>query len=143
MLRPAANKGSAMIDWRKARATLEAYAAALGAGNKDAWVGLFTEDATLRDPAAAPPVVGRAAIADFWDKAHSFGMTLTPQVSRIVVCGEEAMLVFQVAAQGPDGSGVLLDVCDVFALTDDGHIRSMKAYWDKGCLRQIAPTQAA
>lgn len=132
-----------MIDWRKARATLEAYAEALRAADKDAWVSLFTEDATLRDPAAAPAVVGRAAIGEFWDKAHSFGMTLTPEVSRIVVCGDEAMLVFRVAARGPDGAGVLLDVCDIFTLTDDGHIRSMRAYWDKGCLHTIEATKPA
>lgn len=48
-------------------ALVDASPAAVGAHDKDAWLGLFTEDAEVRDPVGSRPHVGKAAISRFYD----------------------------------------------------------------------------
>jgi hypothetical protein len=36
-------------------------------------------------------------LGEFWDGAHVGGAKLTPQVQRIVVCGNEAILLFRIS----------------------------------------------
>ena len=127
-----------MLHWKQARATVESYVEGWRSSNREAWLSLFADDAVLVDPAGSPPIEGKEAIAGFWDKTHSLGMKLNPQVSRIVVCGAEAMLVFRMTATAPDGSVMSLDVCDLFSFDEQGRIRQLRAFWDKGCMTMIS-----
>jgi len=138
-----------MIDSLKAHAVAEAYVEALRADDEDAWLSLFADQAVLQDPADAPALVGKAAIAGFWERTHASGvsepaasnatagMKMTPEVIRIVVCADEVLLLFRLVMRASDGTGVVLDTCDILGINEDGRIRSMKAYWDKSCLRKL------
>ncbi|MBF6436485.1 nuclear transport factor 2 family protein [Nocardia cyriacigeorgica] len=48
-------------------AAVQASPRAVAAHDRQAWVGLFTADATVRDPVGARPHTGRAAIERFYD----------------------------------------------------------------------------
>ena len=50
-------------------------------------------------------------------------------VASVVVCGNEAAMVFGIRA-GSGDSGIMLDAVDIFEVDDDGKIASMRAYWD-------------
>jgi steroid delta-isomerase len=131
------------MDWRAIRAAVEAYVQGWRTADRESWLALFAEDAVVEDPAGAPPFVGKESIGDFWDRTRSLGMSMRPEVTRIVVCGNEAVLVFRMTAVASDGSGMALDVCDVFSFNAQGRIRQLKAYWDKGCMKTFGPASTA
>ncbi len=119
---------------RKTQAALEAYVAAWRDGDKDGLLRLFADDAVWYDPAGTPPWEGTARIGEFWDAAHAAGTTLTPEVRRIVVCGNEGMLVFRMCVRMADGSGMGLEVCDYMVVNEEGRIQNGKAFWDDSCV---------
>jgi uncharacterized protein (TIGR02246 family) len=116
----------------KTRAAVEAYVAAWADNDRDALLNVFAEDARWFDPVGTPAWEGRENIGKFWDRAHAGGVTLTPQLQRIVVCGGEAVLLFRMVVRTP-GGGMALDVCDQMTVDDDGKITLAKAYWDEKC----------
>ena len=132
-----------MLDDEKVRATIEAYVAGWKNADREAWGALFAEDATLVDPVGKPPHVGKAAGLGFFDGVQKLPFKFTPKVHRIAVCGNEALLLFRMEALTTDGSGMYVEVADIFTLNDAGEIASLKAYWDKGCQGQVASGEPA
>jgi uncharacterized protein (TIGR02246 family) len=118
---------------QKTRAAVEAYVRAWATGDRAALLDVFAEGATWVDPAGTPPYVGRARIGEFWDGAHTGGTELTPEVQRIVVCGNEAILLFRMIVRTP-GGGMYVDACDHMLVDDAGKIQSGKAFWDRNCV---------
>ena len=97
------------------------------------WLSLFAQDASIEDPVGGPPTVGAEAIAAFWDRIHQGEMAMTCTLDRIVVCGEEALMLFAVTTSGA-GVTMTVRIADLFTFDDAGHITSMRAYWDEGCM---------
>lgn len=124
---------------RDVRKVIESYLEGWRSGDRDAWLALFADHARLVDPVGKPAHEGKAAIGAFWDGLHRVPMTFRPEVRRIAVCGNRAMLDFAMHALGPDGSGMAVDVVDIFQLTDDYRIESLEAYWDSRCMRPVLP----
>jgi steroid delta-isomerase len=121
----------------RTRAAVEAYIRAWANNDRAALLDVFAEDATWVDPVGTPAYVGRDAIGEFWDQAHAGGSTLTPEVHRIVVCANEAVLLFRMLVRGPAGSGMALEVCDHMEVGEDGRIRVAKAFWDQSCISPL------
>lgn len=118
---------------KRTRAALEAYVSAWTNNDRDALLDVFAADARWFDPVGTPAWEGRENIGKFWDRAHAGGVTLSPQVQRIVVCGDEGVLLFRMVVRTPGGGGMALDVCDQMTVDDDGRIVLAKAYWDDRC----------
>jgi steroid delta-isomerase len=118
----------------KTRAAVEAYVRAWASNDKDALLAAFAEDGVWIDPVGTPPYEGRAAIGGFWDQAHAGGQTFTPEVKRIVACGNEAVLVFRMVVRNPKGGGMTIDVVDQMIVGADGKIQVAKAFWDASSL---------
>ena len=95
---------------RRTRAAVDAYVAAWTEGDRDALLAAFAPDATWVDPVGTPPYEGREAIGGFWDQAHAGGVNLKPEVHRIVVCGDEAILLFTMMVRNADGSGMVNNI---------------------------------
>lgn len=122
----------------RTRAAVHAYVDAWARNDRAALLRAFAEDATWIDPAGTPPWQGHAKIGEFWEMAHAGGVTLTPVVHRIVVCGNEAILLFRMEVRMPAGGGMGVEACDQILVNDHGTIQSGKAYWDQGCVVPIA-----
>ena len=122
---------------QRTRGAVEAYVEAWARNDREALLNAFAEDATWADPAGTPPWHGRAKIAEFWDMAHTGGVTLTPVVHRIVVCGNEAVLVFRMEVRLHGGGGMGIEAYDQMLVNDQGKIQSGKAFWDQGCVVPI------
>ena len=58
-----------MPDRAVIEATVCSYAAAWGAGDREAWLDTFAESATQEDPVGDAVRRGRDEIGEFWDKA--------------------------------------------------------------------------
>jgi steroid delta-isomerase len=95
---------------------------------------VFAPDAVWIDPVGTPPYKGEGAIGGFWDQAHAGGARLEPRVERIVVCGNEGVLLFRMVVRTGDGGGMALDVCDHMVVNDEGRITTARAFWDASCM---------
>jgi steroid delta-isomerase len=122
---------------KRTRAAVEAYLDAWTKNDRAALLNVFAEDAVWIDPVGTAPYEGRAKIGEFWDSAHAGDATLTPQVKRIVVCANEAIVLFRMVVRNSSGGGMGLDVCDQMTVNEEGKIQLAKAYWDTSCVVPI------
>jgi len=129
-----------MLDESTIRTRLDAYAEAWRTDDREAFLGLWADDAHWEDPVGSTPMQGLEAIAEFWDKTHAAPMTLRPEPERVIVCGAEAMLIFRMCVRGADGGGMDLYVAEHFEFDDRGRITRARAFWDDGCRTPVLPT---
>jgi steroid delta-isomerase len=112
------------------RATVERYTEVFSAGDKEGYVGLFADDATLEDPVGGEVHRGKDAINAFWDMTRQ----MTPEIELritgpIRVAGNEAAFPGEARPLlGEDRMKV--PVIDAIAFDDDGRITRLRAFWD-------------
>jgi len=120
-----------MASPEQVQAAVEAYVAAYQENDRDAFLDVFATDGVIVDPVGTLPHAGREARGAFWDTVHQLTERMTFDVKDVVVCGDEAAMVFRIHA-GAAAAGIVLDAVDIFEVDDDGKIASMRAYWDMG-----------
>ena len=111
------------------------YVEAWTKGDRQLLLSIFAEDAIWCDPVGTPAFVGHKGVAAFWDFAHQDSTReMVPEVNRIVVCANEAILDFTMKVRVPRlNQGLDLRVVDRFVVNDQGQIQTANAYWDQSC----------
>ena len=106
------------------------------AGDKDAWLDLYSDDAVLADPVGVSPLdpsgeghKGKAAIAAFWDTVIAPAKLKLTAHQRIE-SGDRTCAV-SMTAMNDLGNGIKtsVDMIAVYEVDEAGKICSMKAYW--------------
>ena len=118
-----------MADAATIRSTIERYCATFS-DDRDGWLALFADDATVEDPVGSEVQRGKDAIGAFWDASHGLAdrITLTPS-SYVKVAGNEAAFAMDARMEtGNDVNG--MGIIDVMTFDDSGKITSQRAYWD-------------
>jgi steroid delta-isomerase len=111
------------------RSVVDDYVAASNANDRDAVLALFAPDAVWHDPVGQPPHVGVKAIGAFYDQARTMADRIEMKPADVIVCGNEAVMVFEIHVTIGDG-GMVMDAVETFDVNDDAKIVGMKAYWD-------------
>jgi steroid delta-isomerase len=111
------------------RATVDAYVDAYAQNSRDAALATFAPDAVWHDPVGQPPHVGHEGIGAFWDQAHTMADKIVLEPIDVIVCGNEAAMVFTINAHVGD-SVMVFDAVEIFEVDDDAKIVLLKAYWD-------------
>lgn len=120
-----------MADESVIRETIEKYWKAFSAGDRDAWVALFTDDATVEDPVGTPVNRGKDAIGAFFDTAHSLADSIELRsVDITAVNGHEAAFAMQIRPV-IGGATFVMDAIDVMTFAEDGRIASQRAFWQQ------------
>jgi steroid delta-isomerase len=118
------------------RQVFQRYVELLSAGDADGIAALYGDGATLQDPAGSTPIVGRAAIRDFYaaaiDRRGQPDVVLTGPVR---ITGAQGAAPLRSAALR-DGEAISIDIIDVMTFDSEGAITSMCAYWGE---ENIAP----
>jgi steroid Delta-isomerase len=118
------------------RRTIERYQSTFSADDRDGWLSLFTDDAVLEDPVGSTPHEGRAGLADFWDAVHARTERGTVRMTQgPAVCGLEAAWAFELDVTLTSGRRSLVQIIDHGTFTDDGRIRSIRAFWSAATAR--------
>lgn len=105
--------------------------AAVETKRREDWLGLFADNARVEDPVGhLPEIVGRAALAQFWDQAIASLGSVDFEVTRQWDGGDEAMLLATVSIAGANGVEVSYDGTFNYALDETGKISSLRAFWD-------------
>jgi steroid delta-isomerase len=116
--------------------TIRRYQSTFSADDRDGWLALFADDAVLEDPVGSAPHEGLEAIAAFWDDVHarteraSVRMTQGP-----AVCRREAAWAFELDVT-VNGRRSLVEIIDHGTFTQDGRIRSIRAFWSPATARR-------
>ncbi|NIB43539.1 SnoaL-like domain-containing protein [Pseudomaricurvus alkylphenolicus] len=108
-------------------AAVDAYLAALNAGDLEAVMNLYAEDATLEDPVGSDIKVGKAAIREFYTGATSMKLQ-AERLGDARCAGSEVAFPFAVTTT-MDGTTSTIQVIDVFKFNDEDKIISMRAFW--------------
>lgn len=105
--------------------------AAVGAEQRTTWLELFAADARVEDPVGhIPPILGRDALAQFWDLGIAPLRSVEFAVSRQWEAGAEAMLLATVTVIAANGVEVSYDGAFNYAIDPSGRIASLRAFWD-------------
>ena len=119
------------------KATVEAYARHHSAKDTEAVAALFAVDCVVADPVDAEPMMGRAAVRDFFSGTHqaaeAFELSLTGPVRAV---GPWAAVPLR-AVTTIGGSTFAIDIIDVFTFDDAGLIGDMRAYWTASDIQQL------
>lgn len=116
-----------MLAPEQIRATIHAYVAAFEAGDPEAVVSLFAEDATVEDPVGTPAKCGHDEIRTFFTGSMQTGAKLFLQ-EPIRVGENYAAFAFQVRLSW-DGATTSIDVIDIFRFNAEGKVAKMEAYF--------------
>ena len=123
-------QGLTMADRQAIEATIRAYAAAWGAGDREGWLDTFAESATQEDPVGSRVRRGRSEIGEFWDTAMAEFDSLEIVARDIFVAGYEAAMEWTINAVAGRSSVTFAGV-DVFTFDQAGRITSVRAYWER------------
>ncbi|WP_372865323.1 nuclear transport factor 2 family protein [Spongiibacter sp.] len=108
----------------------------VSAGDREAWLSLFADDAVVQDPVGVSPLdpsgeghKGKAAIGAFWDMIIAPGSIDFTIVSSHPA-GDECANVVHMVNTMPGDMKVVVDMVVVYTANAEGKIVSLKAYWD-------------
>lgn len=113
------------------RSTIEKYLQTYVTKDTATRAAMFTDDAIADDPVGAPPFVGKEAIVNFWSIADQGPATLEPKVERIVVCGNEAVFIFNMKMSVGEMGSATMKITETLVFDDAGKIKRLRAYWDE------------
>lgn len=109
---------------------VHAYVRALNAGDLDAIVALFAEDATVEDPVGSAPQHGRDAIRAFYAKSLAIRLAVELE-GPVRAVGREAAFAFRVSFEAR-GRRTTIRPIDTFRFDENGRITQMRAYFGRG-----------
>ena len=129
-----------------ARLASQRSMAAVEAGDREAWLALFTDDAVVEDPIGPSPLNpggqgrrGRAAIAGFWDEIVSMGQVRF-RLRESYACGDECANVGRISTTLPDGTTSVVEGVFTYRVGDDGRLVALRAFWEFDNMTFEAPS---
>lgn len=114
--------------------TVSGYYEALSAGDRDAWLALFADDAISHDPVGTPPASGRRALAEIWNVMTSPFDKLTATIDSIFHADTGAAVKWTAEGKSPRGGKAAFEGISVFEFTEEGLIQTVMAYWDPAAM---------
>ena len=111
------------------RTAFERYAAAMSAGDTEALIALFADDAYIEDPVGAERSTGSEAIRAHFTAATQQSSSKLEIVAPVRVAEPGHGAAAMQARTEMGGQEYIIDILDVFTFDDDGLITSMTAYW--------------
>ena len=115
-------------------AVARAYLGSYARGDMDGRAMLFADDVVAEEPVGGPPMNGKPALIQFWRSTAEAGWRIENRLERIVVCGNEALLVFT-ATMTVEGQGTArMQVFENLAFDGEGRIVRLRAFNDATCV---------
>ena len=117
--------------------TLKRYFQAIKELNLEAWLACFAPTFEQIDPVGGPVRTTREELTEFFTGLGGLFESVELVPEKVYAAGSETALSWTGSGVGKNGKSVAFEGIDVFVLSPDGRIASLKAYWD------MAPTMAA
>jgi steroid Delta-isomerase len=122
-----------------ARRAAQRSMAAVAAGRKADWIGLFTRDALVEDP-VGPSMLdpegkghrGHGGIGRFWDECvgsvSQYHFQVKDSFANGPCCANIAAITMTLAG----GAAMMVDCVIIYTVNGDGLITSIRAHWEPG-----------
>jgi steroid delta-isomerase len=122
----------------------QASMAAVEAGDRQAWLDLFADDAVVEDP-VGPSMFdpdgtghrGPEAIAAFYDNVIAVNQSIRFTISQSLLCGPEVANIGVIRITFEGGDAVEVDGVYVYRQSPEGKIASLRAYWEPDAIRTV------
>ncbi len=109
---------------------VESYFSAFNRKDAKAWADLFADEGTLGGPAHYPPIVGRAALREFFGNIVGLFDELNFEISAIHVQGSFAVAVFSLSSRARNGHTAMTPGMVAFAANAQGKFFQVAGFWD-------------
>lgn len=127
-----------------ARELGQASMAAVEAGDRDAWLDLFSDDAVVEDP-VGPSMFdpegkghhGREGIAAFYDNVIGVNESIRFAIRQSFECGDEVANVGTIRINFAAGGAVEVDGVYCYRVAADGKLGGIRAYWEADQIRSV------
>lgn len=117
------------------RATVERYLSTFSEADREGWLDLFSDGATVEDPVGTPLRRGREEIGAFWDDSHQLADSITlKMVQGPAIAANEAAFAMEAHASS-GGTTMVVPTIDVMTFDEEGRIASQRAFWDASAVR--------
>lgn len=127
-----------MPDAAAIRALVDQYVERFSAADREGWLDLWADDATMEDPIGTPVRATRDERGAFFDESQGLADTVRlVRTGPVRVAGTEAAFPMQ-ARPVIGGSEFCVDIIDVMSFVEvDGEARiaTMRAFWDPSEMR--------
>ncbi len=118
--------------------------AAVEAGDRDAWVALFSDDAVVEDP-VGPSMFdpegtghhGPEAIAAFYDNVIGVNESIGFTIRQSFLCGDEVANVGTIRINFVGGGAVEVDGVYCYRVAADGKLGGIRAFWEADQIRSV------
>ena len=114
------------------------------AGDGEAWLDLFAEDAIVQDPYGPSPMNpsgeghrGKAAIQEFC-AAHIRPGGIKFQVRQAITAGDACVIVGTITTKAPDGTVAWCEIFNLYEVDDQGKITRLRSFWDFEAMGETA-----
>lgn len=122
----------------------QASMAAVEAGDRDAWLALFADDAVVEDPigpsAFDPEGQGHRgveAIGAFYDTVIAANESIRFTISQSLLCGDEVANVGVIRITFTGGAAIEVDGVYTYRRSPDGKIAALRAFWETDAVRSV------
>ena len=119
------------VDPEHAQRVVDAYLAAISAGDVDAVMALYAPEATVEDPVGSDVVVGAPDVRVFYERACAIPMKASASGAARISGPEVAFPFVLDVAEG----AMTIEVIDAFRFDAAGRIVSMRAWWGPSTTR--------
>lgn len=127
-----------------ARELAQRSMAAVEAGDREAWLALFADDAVVEDP-VGPSLFdpegrghrGPEAIAAFYDSVIGANESIRFDIRQSFLCGDEVANVGVIRITFAAGSAVEVDGVYTYKRTAAGKLSWIRAFWEPEGIRPV------
>lgn len=119
-----------MGDKEKVAGVVSDYFSAVRAGDGEAFIAAFAQDAVSNDPVGAPPVEGHGGLRKFFETMVSTFERLDMKEESVFISGVGAAAKWKARGVAKNGKETNFEGIDVFQVNDEGKITRLYAYWD-------------
>jgi steroid delta-isomerase len=118
-----------MSDQTKTQA-IETFLASYKVKDVATRIALFADDISFEDPVGTPPLVGKAAMNDYFvaTVASGWDIELVPQT--IMVNGDEAVSITQATAGVGGNPPVTSTIVQIFVFDEAGKFKALRVFMD-------------
>jgi len=108
------------------------------AKDREAWLGLFADDAVVEDP-VGPSFVdaegkgqhGKEAITAFYDNVVSQSESLKFTIHRSIECGDEVANIGELRITLPGNQVGVVQLCNIYKVNAEGKLVSLRSFWEQ------------
>ena len=114
---------------QQVRSALEKHIEFWNTQQRESWVANFSDDIVFNDPVGSAPKFGKSAAEASWDNSFSDGQLWTLELTRLVVCGDEAAITLKNHGR-VGGQDFVMEGIEIWKVNEQGLVCEVRAYFE-------------